>query len=65
MSKKEKEKKEDNLYTVKETADFLKISTSLVYKLIKQKQIPYTKISGKYLFQKDNLQNWMNSLTNI
>jgi excisionase family DNA binding protein len=69
MSKTEKNIKktkneESNLLTVKEAAKYLKLSSSMIYKLIKKKKIPFTKIESKYLFSKVKLDEWVDSLTN-
>ena len=61
-----KNKLEDsNLLTVKEAANYLKLSSSMVYKLIKNKKIPFAKIESKYLFSKTKLNEWVDSLTNV
>jgi excisionase family DNA binding protein len=54
----------NQLFSVKEAAKYVKVSTSLIYKLIRKKSIPFTKIESKYLFSKENLDNWLESLTN-
>jgi excisionase family DNA binding protein len=55
---------ESKMLTVKETAKYLKLSKSMIYKLIRQKKIPFVKISGKYLFSVTKLDSWVESLTN-
>lgn len=55
---------ESKMLTVKETAKYLKLSKSMIYKLIRQKKIPFVKIAGKYLFSKTKLDSWVESLTN-
>jgi excisionase family DNA binding protein len=56
---------ESNLLTVKEAAKYLKLSSSMVYRLIKDKKIPFAKIESKYLFSKQKLDEWIESLTNV
>lgn len=55
---------QSNLLTVKEAAKYLKVSSSMIYKLIKNKKIPFAKIESKYLFSKSKLDEWVDSLTN-
>lgn len=61
---KNKQIQANQLFSVKEAAKYVKVSTSLIYKLIRKKAIPFTKIESKYLFSKENLDNWLESLTN-
>ncbi|MEB7383127.1 MULTISPECIES: helix-turn-helix domain-containing protein [Staphylococcus] len=41
--------------TVKETADFLRVSEKQTYKLISNNKIPYIKLGGKILVDKNSL----------
>ena len=43
------------ILTVKETADFLRVSEKQVYKLISNNKIPYIKLGGKILVDKNSL----------
>lgn len=49
------------VYTVKETADVLKIGMNKAYELIEQKQIPAVKVGRKFLIPKQALENWLMS----
>jgi putative molybdopterin biosynthesis protein len=50
------------MLTTKEVADYLSINEKQVYKLIKDKKIPATRITGKWLFPKGLIDEWiMNS----
>jgi excisionase family DNA binding protein len=44
---------------LKETAQYLKISTSLVYKMVAKKKIPFRKIGAKLLFPIAELDSWI------
>ncbi len=48
---------------VTETAKYLRVSESIVRRLVKQVRIPFFKIEGRYLFYKDRLIEWINSMT--
>lgn len=48
-----------SLLTTKEAADYLRLSTSHLYRLTMLKQIPFVKPTGKLLFDIEDLKNWM------
>jgi excisionase family DNA binding protein len=45
--------------TVKTLSDWIKISSKVIYRLIDKKEIPYIKIGGKYLFDKQQIVDWL------
>jgi excisionase family DNA binding protein len=47
------------LITVKTLSDWIKISSKVIYRLIDKKEIPYIKIGGKYLFDKQKIVEWL------
>jgi excisionase family DNA binding protein len=47
------------LITVKNLSDWIKISSKVIYRLIDKKEIPYIKIGGKYLFDKQQILEWL------
>ncbi len=50
------------MLTTKEVAEYLSINEKQVYRLIKDKRIPATRITGKWLFPKNLIDEWvMNS----
>ena len=50
------------MLTTKEVAEYLSINEKQVYRLIKEKKIPATRITGKWLFPKELIDEWiMNS----
>ena len=53
----------ESVLTVVEAAKFLRVSESIVRRLIKERRIPYFQIEGRYLFYKLKLEDWINILT--
>jgi excisionase family DNA binding protein len=45
----------NDLLTVDEAADFLRLSTITIYKFKAQKKLPFTKLGGKLFFRKSKL----------
>lgn len=55
----EEQKKEDQLLTIKEVADILRIASGTVYKLIRDKDLPAFTIGNIKRVKKDELLEWM------
>ena len=52
----------DNKYlTTKEVAGFLNINEKMVYSLVNDKGLPATKITGKWLFPRRLVEEWLES----
>ena len=49
------------MLTTKEVAEYLSINEKQVYRLIKEKKIPSTRITGKWLFPKNLIDEWIMS----
>lgn len=47
--------------TMREAADYLGISYWLINQLVKKKQIPYSKVGGKFLFRIKALDEYLSS----
>jgi len=47
------------MFTTKEVAEYLSINEKQVYRLIKEKKIPATRITGKWLFPKNVIDEWV------
>ncbi|HSW40086.1 MAG TPA: substrate-binding domain-containing protein [Acidobacteriota bacterium] len=47
------------MLTTKEVAEYLSINEKQVYRLIKEKKIPATRITGKWLFPKNLINEWI------
>lgn len=45
--------------SVKETAVFLGVSPKTIYKMAREKQIPFVKIGRRVLFKIDSLERWL------
>lgn len=45
--------------TMKETSEYLGISYWLVNQLVRRKEIPYSKVGGKYLFRVQVLDEYL------
>lgn len=51
----------DNYLTVKQAAEWLKMSASHIYFLVHKKQIPFLKLGGKVLFDRGKVKDWVDS----
>lgn len=47
------------LLTVNDLADYLKISTSKIYKMTSEKEIPHIKIGNTLRFDKKTIDKWL------
>ncbi len=47
--------------TMKEAAEYLGISYWLINQLVRRKQIPYSKVGGKFLFRVQALNEYLDS----
>ena len=50
----------EEILTVREVADFLKVTERTIYRLATEGQIPSFKVGGSWRFQRSNLIQWMN-----
>jgi excisionase family DNA binding protein len=51
----------DDIMNRKEAARYLKVSTSTLDRLVKDRKIPFSKINGRILFLKKDLLKWVES----
>jgi excisionase family DNA binding protein len=51
--------KRDEIMTMDELAEYLKISKSTLYKLAVESKIPGTKIGKRWRFHKDAIDDWL------
>ncbi|MBI5248151.1 MAG: helix-turn-helix transcriptional regulator [Desulfomonile tiedjei] len=51
------------LLSTKEVAQLLDVNEKMVYQLISEKELPATKVTGKWLFPKDQVEQWIMSRT--
>lgn len=47
------------MFNTKEVAEYLSINEKQVYRLIKDKRIPATRVTGKWLFPKNLIDEWV------
>jgi excisionase family DNA binding protein len=47
------------LLTTKDLAEYLRINENQIYRLIKENRLPATRITGKWLFPKDLIDEWI------
>ncbi len=52
---------EDRWLTVDDICKYLSITKDTVYKWIEQKGMPASKIGRKWLFRKEDIDNWVKS----
>lgn len=45
--------------TVKELADYIGVSTDLVYKMVRLNEIPFIRVGKRFLFRQETVDNWM------
>ena len=48
-----------NMFDVKQLAEYLNVSISLIRKLVKNKDIPYVRLGVKILFSKSEIDKWL------
>ena len=53
----------DELFSTKEVARFLNINEKMVYALVSEKGLPATKITGKWLFPRHLVEQWIEANT--
>jgi putative molybdopterin biosynthesis protein len=53
----------ENLLSTKEVAQFLNVNEKMVYSLVSEKGLPATKITGKWLFPKHLVEQWVEANT--
>ena len=53
----------EKIYTVPEVAEYLKMSKSKVYDLVKKKKIPFIKIGRNVRIRQSDLLKWLEKMT--
>jgi excisionase family DNA binding protein len=51
--------------TVADAAAFIRVSESIVRRLIRERRIPYFRIEGRYLLYRPGLEEWITQITII
>jgi len=49
----------DEILTVKEVADYLKLAEKTAYRLVAEGKLPGFKVGGSWRFKKEDLQQWI------
>ncbi|KVQ84763.1 hypothetical protein WM24_21120 [Burkholderia ubonensis] len=50
---------EDEILTIKEVADFLKVTERTIYRLAAAKKIPAFKVGGTWRFSRADIDHWI------
>lgn len=50
---------ESNMLDIKQLAEYLNVSISLIRKLVKKNDIPYNRLGVKLLFPRTEIDNWL------
>lgn len=51
---------ESVIWTVRDVAEYLRISEAKVYRLVKEQRLPVVRIGKTWRFRKDLLDEWLN-----
>jgi len=51
----------EELMTIEELADYLKVSRRTIYEWLKSKKIPAVKLIGQWRFKKEKIDAWINN----
>ena len=49
----------DEILTVKDVADYLKLAEKTAYRLVAEGKLPGFKVGGSWRFKKEDLQQWI------
>lgn len=55
----------DELYTVEQTATYLKVSTKTIRRLIKSEKIIASKVGGRWRIKKSDIEEYLGRTSNI
>jgi len=55
----------EEILTVREVAEFLKVTERTIYRLATEGQIPSFKVGGSWRFQRSDLIQWMNEQAKV
>ena len=53
---------EETLWDVEEVAKYLKVSKDTIYRWIETKQMPTVRVGKKWLFSKEEIDAWLDSM---
>ncbi len=49
----------DDIMTIREVADFLRLTEKTTYRLASEGKIPGFKVGGSWRFQRNKIENWI------
>jgi excisionase family DNA binding protein len=52
---------ENNLMTIEDLSDYLKVTRRTIYEWLKGKKIPAIKLIGQWRFKKDKIDAWLDN----
>ena len=52
-----------DIVTVREIAEYLKVTERTIYRMVKDKKIPAFKVGGSWRFRLDEIDDWIKSQT--
>lgn len=50
---------EENIMTIEEVADYLRVHTKTLYRLVKKGGIPAAKVGGSWRFVREHIDDWL------
>lgn len=53
----------EDIFTLREVADYLKVTERTIYRLVAEKQIPAFKVGGGWRFRRADLDAWIKQRT--
>ena len=54
-----------NLLTIEEVADFLRLSKDTVYRMVQSGKIPASKVGTQWRFRRDEVESWLERNKNV
>ena len=58
-------KKESRYLRVDGVSDYLKVSKSMVYKMVNRREIPFVRIGTRLIFNQEDIDKWISSKSEI
>ncbi len=55
----------NNLMTIEDLADYLKVTRRTIYDWLKHNKIPALKLVGQWRFKKDKIDDWLEDQTKL
>jgi excisionase family DNA binding protein len=49
----------EDILTIREVAEYLKVTERTLYRLVQEKQIPAFKVGNSWRFRRDDLERWI------